>query len=63
MTIMILIESMFYSYEGPVEFFDSLGDAGREFASKIARVSKDLPFTSRIVEASIREVNDTRRLV
>jgi hypothetical protein len=63
MTIMILIESMFYSYKGPVEFFRSLGDTGREFASKIARVSEDLPFTSQIVEASVREGNDIERLV
>ena len=53
MTIMILVESAFYSYEGPVEFFRSLKDAGRDFASKIASVRQDLPFTSRVVEALV----------
>ena len=53
MTIMILVESAFYSYEGPIEFFSSLKDAGREFASKIASVRQDLPFTSRVVEALV----------
>jgi hypothetical protein len=47
--VMILVQMEFYGYEGPIEFFESLKDVGRDFASKIEPARDAFPFTWEIV--------------
>jgi hypothetical protein len=48
-SVIILAEMAFYGYDGPMEFFQSLKDTGKDFASKVQQVKDAFPFTWEIV--------------
>jgi len=50
-TIMILVETEFFGYGTPHEFFEHLGDIGNEVASKVQRLRDSFPFTNSIITA------------